>query len=165
MRQFAEWRNDIVHHFPAYDEDDASKQVPTLLNFLAEYINRELGAPLKEFLPRHLFGPAQKALDKWRVVVLESQRRASEEGCVIAQPCPTCSIADVVCVSSAGATHCHVCGACPELRMCGICRSPVLAQYMRLDDDEAICFACASQLLRVQVIEPLTGSSSVEPVS
>jgi hypothetical protein len=158
VRQFAEWRNEIVHHHPRYDETAAAKQLPTLLNFLAEYIYRELGTPLRDFLPHDLFGPAQDAIDKWRVVVQEAQKRARDEGSVIAQPCPTCSIADVVCACKEGRTRCHICGSEADLQVCGVCTFPVLASFMRLDNG-AMCFNCTGKFLRVSVVDPLAANS------
>ena len=35
IRDITQWRHEIVHHMPSFDESVAKKQLPLLLNFLA----------------------------------------------------------------------------------------------------------------------------------
>ena len=48
--QCANWRNQIVHHLPDFDPKEANVQFPKLLNFIAEFMRRELVHPLRKFL-------------------------------------------------------------------------------------------------------------------
>jgi hypothetical protein len=111
IKKFANWRNQIVHHMPLFDDRTANQQLPRLLDFLAGFLRRELDTPLEEFLPTQLYKTAAKLLKEWERVVQEAKTHAQREGSVLSEPCPDCGAADVLCLRDEERVFCHLCAA------------------------------------------------------
>jgi hypothetical protein len=109
IRTFAEWRNQIVHHMPSFDEKAADRQLPRLLDFLAVFLRRELGTPLENFLPKSLYRIASALLREWERVVQNATRQAEAEGSVLSEACPDCGTAGVLCLRDEKRVFCHLC--------------------------------------------------------
>jgi hypothetical protein len=108
---FAEWRNQVVHHMPSFDEKLAERRLPRLLDFLALFLRRELNTPLEAFLPKRLYRTASSLLRDWERVIQEARTRAEGEGNVLAEACPACGATGVLCLRGEGRVYCHLCGA------------------------------------------------------
>jgi hypothetical protein len=93
---FADWRNQIVHHMPSFDERQARNQLPHLLDFIAAYLRNELDTPLESFLPKDLFRAASSLLTDWEDAVRGAAARAAEEGSVLRDTCPLCGAVAVI---------------------------------------------------------------------
>lgn len=109
ITMFGKWRNQIVHHMPVFHDRTANQQLPRLLDFLADFLRRELDTPLKDFLPKELYKTALKLLDEWKRVVQEARAHAQAEGRVLSEPCPDCGAADVLCLRDEKRVFCHLC--------------------------------------------------------
>ena len=107
--RFAAWRNEIVHHLPSYEERLARSQVPALLNFIAEYFDRELDTPLRSFLPRELYRVANDELEKWKRIVAGAVERAQGDGHPLEDTCPDCGARGVLSVREGRQVYCHLC--------------------------------------------------------
>lgn len=118
-----QWRNQIVHHMPEFDTKSVQRQLPQLLEFLADFLRTELGTPLESFLPRALYKFAHRLLADWQRAVAAAQERASQEGGVIPDTCPQCGSSAVMCLRDSPAVHCHLCKAtlyrCDRCDGCG----------------------------------------------
>lgn len=115
----AEWRNHIVHHIPSFDARVAQRQLPQLLDFLADFLRTELGTPLETFLPQALHKVALRLLTDWQKAVAAAQASAIQEGGVLPDTCPRCGSVAVMCLRANAAVHCHLCGA--ALYRCDSC--------------------------------------------
>lgn len=119
----AEWRNQIVHHMPSYDARAAQRQLPQLLDFLADFLRTQLGTPLETFLPKALYKVAHRQLADWQKAVKSAQSSAAHEGGVLPDTCPRCGSAAVMCLRAEDAVHCHLCGTafyrCESCDGCG----------------------------------------------
>lgn len=109
VRRFANWRNDVVHHLPTYDEHEARQQLPQLLDFLVKFLRDDLGVSLRSALPRELYSSANKLLTQWASVVAEAAARAEAEGGVLSEPCPVCGASGVMSGRGKKPAHCHLC--------------------------------------------------------
>jgi len=118
-----QWRNQIVHHMPAFDTTAVQRQLPQLLEFLADFLRTELGTPLEAFLPKALYKVAHRLLTDWQRAVAAAQARASQEGGVLPDTCPQCGSAAVMCLRASAVVHCHLCEAalyrCDRCDGCG----------------------------------------------
>jgi hypothetical protein len=110
VRTFAEWRNQIVHNMPSFDEKAADRQLPRLLDFLAVFLRRELGTLLEDFLPKTLYRTASDLLQECERVVQNACAKAEAEGCVLFEACPDCGAAGVLCLRDEKHVFCHLCG-------------------------------------------------------
>ncbi len=109
INTFAEWRNQIVHHMPAFDPKVPERQLPKLLDVLALFLRRDLDTPLETFLPRQLYRTVLKLLKDWKGVVQDAADRAGAEGQVLAELCPKCGAASVMCLRDEKEVYCHLC--------------------------------------------------------
>lgn len=140
--RFAEWRNSIVHHLPQHDERLARSQVPTLLNFIAEYLDHELDVPLRGFLPRDLYRTANDTLEKWKRIAARAAERAQSEGRVLGEACPDCGVYGVLSVRNGQLVYCHLCDATNcRCASCSQCGRETLASASGHDED-IYCHAC-----------------------
>jgi len=115
----AEWRNQIVHHMPAFNSQAAQRQLPQLLEFLAGYLRTQLATPIESFLPKALYAVAHCLLVDWQKAVATAQATATAEGNVLADTCPRCGSVAVMCLRADAVVHCHLCEA--TLRRCDSC--------------------------------------------
>lgn len=111
IEKFAEWRNEIVHHAPSFDERTARGQLPRLLDFVAVFLRRELDTPLETFLPKDLYETALGYLDDWQKVVSTATEKAIQEGNVIDDDCPVCTARGVLCRLDEDKVYCHLCAS------------------------------------------------------
>lgn len=143
IRLFASWRNEIVHHFASFDERAVRAQVPTLLNFIAEYLDRELDAPLRSFLPLRLYKTANKELEKWRVIVAAAAARAKAEAEPLEEACPDCGARGVLTVREENQVFCHLCDSTSFMYdRCSQCGRRTLINFSRVPDSEHFCIEC-----------------------
>ena len=131
---FAEWRNQIVHHMPSFDEKAADRQLPRLLDFLAVFLRRELGTPLEDFLPKSLYRTALALLREWGRVVQNARAQAEAEGSVLSKTCPDCGTAGVLCLREEKRVICHLC-ASQQYRYdrCTQCGRQTVSRFSSLD--------------------------------
>ncbi|MDQ3623953.1 MAG: hypothetical protein M3463_15950 [Verrucomicrobiota bacterium] len=142
IQQFADWRNQIVHHLPAFDSRTLEVQLPQLLDFLASFMRRELGTLLEEVLPKDLYRTAKDVLTEWQRVVGEAQSRANAEGQVLMEECPFCGVSHVLFLRKESDVYCHLC----EVRgywygECEHCGRHVVSNYSDFDE-RMICDTC-----------------------
>jgi HEPN domain-containing protein len=134
IRTFAEWRNQIVHHMPSFDEKAADRQLPQLLDFLAVFLRRELGTPLEGFLPKSLYRTASALLREWKRVVQNASRQAEAEGSVLSESCPDCGTAGVLCLRDEKRVFCHLCAAQQySYDRCTQCGRQTVSGFLSLD--------------------------------
>jgi hypothetical protein len=134
IRTFAEWRNQIVHHMPSFDEKAADRQLPRLLDFLAVFLRHELSTLLEDFLPKSLYKTASVLLREWERVVQNASRQAEAEGSVLSEACPDCCTAGVLCLRDEKRVFCHLC-ATQQYRYdrCTQCGRQTVSRYSSLD--------------------------------
>jgi hypothetical protein len=111
IKTVADWRNQIVHHMPSFDEVSVDQQLPRLLDFLSSFLRRELDSPIETFLPIQLYRTADCLLTEWRIVAEAARGIAEQEGRVLDDTCPACGGFRVLCLRSDQAVFCHLCGA------------------------------------------------------
>ena len=111
VKQCADWRNQIVHHLPAFDPQLAEVQFPKMLDFIAAFMRRELDTPVQTVLPKGLFRTANRILTEWQRVVAEAQQRAANEGGVMVEACPQCGADRVLCLRDEIKVYCHLCNS------------------------------------------------------
>jgi len=119
IHDIAEWRHQIVHHTPEFNEEIAMRQLPQLLDFLAGLLRTDLGTPLETFLSKDLFKDAQDLLDDWQAAVEAARHEARSEGEVLPDSCPRCGSTLVMTLRNDDAVHCHLCDA--ALYRCDSC--------------------------------------------
>ena len=129
---FAEWRNQIVHHMPSFDEKAADRQLPRLLDFLAVFLRRELDTPLEDFLPKSLYKTASVLRSEWERVVQKANAQA--EGSVLSEACPDCGASGVLCLRSEKRVFCYLC-ASQQYRYdrCTQCGRQTVSRFSSLD--------------------------------
>lgn len=138
----AAWRNEIVHHAPSFDPQAARRQLPPLLNFIADFLRTELNAPLETFLPKRLFKVADGLVADWQKAVAAARASASRDGEVLEDACPRCGSAAVMSLHAANAVQCHLCGATyRRLDTCDGCGKRTVASYAA-QDGENFCDQC-----------------------
>jgi HEPN domain-containing protein len=111
IAKFAEWRNQIVHHMPSFDEESADRQLPLLLDFLAVFLRRELHTLLEDFLPQSLYKTASALLQEWERVIQKARAQAQVEGNVLSEACPDCGTVGVLCFREEKRVYCHLCSS------------------------------------------------------
>jgi len=122
VQQCADWRNQIVHHLPAFDPQMAEVQFPKMLDFIASFMRRELDTSIETVLPTELFRTANLILTEWQRVLAEAQHRASNERGVLVEACPQCGGDHVLCLSNETKVYCHLCHShCYRLQECVQC--------------------------------------------
>ncbi len=132
---FAEWRNQIVHHMPSFDEKVADKQFPRLLDFLSVFLRRELGTPLEGFLPKSLYRTASILLREWERVVQKARDQAQAEGGVLSESCPDCGTTGVLCLRDEKRVFCHLCATQQyHYDRCTQCGRQTVSHFSPLDD-------------------------------
>ncbi len=138
----ADWRNQIVHHMPAFDPRAAQQQLPQLLEFLSGYLRTEVGRPIEAFLPKALYRVANRLLIDWQKAVATAQASASSEGSVLSDTCPRCASIAVMCLRADAEVHCHLCGAAMyHCDSCDGCGQETVISYKPTDGDN-FCDAC-----------------------
>jgi hypothetical protein len=143
---FAEWRNQIVHHMPSFDEKAADRQLPRLLDFLSVFLRRELGTPLEDFLPKSLYRTASTLLREWERVVQNARAQAQAEGNVLSEACPDCGTAAVLCHRGEKRVFCHLCATqqyCYD--RCTQCGRQTVSHFSSLDAGN-YCDRCIDDL-------------------
>ncbi len=144
IRDITQWRHEIVHHMPRFDESVAKKQLPLLLNFLACFLRIELDTPLESFLSPDLYIQANRLLSDWQNAVGLAQFSATEEGNVLSDACPRCGASRVLCLRADAAVHCHPCKAALYLcDQCDSCGRRTVTSYQQFPGDN-YCDACIS---------------------
>lgn len=139
---FAEWRNQIVHHAPAFDPSTARRQLPQLLDFIAAFLRTELSTPLETFLPKPMFNVAHKLLADWQNAVAAAQSTALREGGVVTDACPRCGSTSVMSMRAENAVHCHLCSAALyRLDSCDGCGKRTVTSYALTEGDN-FCDQC-----------------------
>lgn len=119
INTIAVWRNQIIHHMPAFNAEIALQQLPRLLEFLVVFLREELRTPLEAFLPKDLFRVANRLLKDWQKAISSAQAIAADEGNVITDACPKCAGVSVMCLRKDSRVHCHLCGE--SLYLCDHC--------------------------------------------
>jgi hypothetical protein len=159
VHQFANWRNQIVHHLPRFDPNEAEVQFPKLLDFIAAFMRRELSTGLKKVLPLRWYRKADQLLTEWQHAVKEAQAEATQAGNVLPETCPECGSLNVLSVGDQGKVYCHLCGFDRyEYRECDRCgRLGIL--FLHLSDTEHWCRNCEQEL-----IESARDISSKQPM-
>jgi hypothetical protein len=147
IHQCANWRNQIVHHLPDFDPQEAEIQFPKMLNFIAAFMRRELNTPIETVLPKHWYRTAKGILTDWQHAIKAAQARALRAGNVVSETCPRCGSHRVLCVGDQSKVYCHLCGsdtyAYRECDRCG--RLSVLS--FRLSDRGHWCLNCEQELI------------------
>jgi ribosomal protein S27E len=100
----------IVHHLPNFDPEEAKVQFPKLLNFIAEFMRRELGTLIENVLGRKWYRTAKHILAEWKRVLKEAHARANTEGHVLVEACPDCGGSGVLSLRGTQ-VFCHLCGS------------------------------------------------------
>lgn len=145
VTNFAAWRNEIVHHAPSFRPEIAKRQLPQLLDFLAEFLRTVLNEPLETFLPKHLFKIANRVLADWRNAVAAARRKAAGEGGVLDDACPRCGATSVMSLRVDAAVHCHLCGtSLHRLEACDGCGKRTVASYGARGGDN-VCDECIEE--------------------
>jgi hypothetical protein len=117
-----EWRNQVIHHIPQYDNKKAAENLGAVLNFLATFMSNELDINLKGVLETELYSIASNLLDEWESLIEVAMEKASETGrTVLPISCPTCSTMEVVTKINAKEAYCHFCEINLLMGPCEIC--------------------------------------------
>jgi hypothetical protein len=109
IRTFADWRNQIVHHMPSFDEKTVKLQIPKLLDYISIFLRRDLNTPLENFLPLQLYGTVNGLLIEWERVVKTAQEKAKNDARMIPNACPTCGASKVLHLINDRRVHCYLC--------------------------------------------------------
>jgi hypothetical protein len=145
--QCANWRNQIVHHLPDFDPQEAEIQFPKMLNFIAAFMRRELGKGIETILPPHWYKAAKVILEDWKHAIAAAQKRAAKQGSVLAEICPRCGGHGVLCVGDQSKVYCHLCGSDEYLyQECARCGRISLLSF-RLSDKEHWCLNREHELI------------------
>jgi len=152
---FADWRNQIIHHVPAFDSQTARSQLPQLLDFIAGFLRTEFDTPLETFLPKPLFKIADRLLSDWNTAVSAAQSRAALEGGALADACPRCGSASVMSLRDDNAVHCHLCSvALHRLDTCDGCGKRTITSFSP-SEGENFCDQCienaGDQYIQMQI--------------
>jgi hypothetical protein len=141
VHQCANWRNQIVHHLPDFDPEEAKVQFPKLLNFIAEFMRRELGTPIENILGKTWYRTAKNILAEWKRVLEEANGRANTEGHVLVEACPDCGGEGVLSLRGTQ-VFCHLCGSDQyEYQECGRCRRPTVTGV-----GKSFCSKCLNEV-------------------
>jgi hypothetical protein len=111
IRTFADWRNQIVHHMPSFDETAAGLQLPQLLDFISMFLRRDLDLPLEDFLPKRLYRTAKGILKEWERVISDAREKAKHDDNTISIPCPHCGVPDVLTLIDGRKVSCYLCNS------------------------------------------------------
>jgi len=141
VNTFSGWRNELVHHLPAFDPKLAERLLPQLLDFLAGTLRRDLGSPLEGFLPKSLFRVVTHVLEDWRTAIQNAAIAAQAEGQVLDEACPTCGARAVLCLRNDTDVYCHLCRTASEYGECDRCGRMVVSRFSAVMDDR-ICKRC-----------------------
>ena len=141
INTFAGWRNELVHHLPAFDAQLAERLLPQLLDFLASTLRRDLNSPLESFLPKNLFRVTTHILEDWQVAIRRATDAARAEGQVLDDACPTCGARGVLCLRDDSAVHCHLCLSSLTYDECHQCGRMVASTFPDTADGP-ICRRC-----------------------
>jgi HEPN domain-containing protein len=140
IEKFAEWRNEIVHHAPSFDERTARGQLPRLLDFVAAFLRNELSTPLEKFLPIDLYKDVHGILADWETAVAAARKQATTEGNVLEDGCPVCQAVGVLCLQDEDQLFCYL---CETIRAYGWCRScKTMTGIVASGDEENYCDDC-----------------------
>ena len=161
VREMANWRNQIVHHMPAYDPEAAQKQMPKMLDFLAAYLRSELEMPLEEFLPPEQYRDAARLLTDWQHAVEAARTEAADAGSTFAGiGCPICGETEVVSADGHGLARCHLCGVkLHVVDKCDGCGRKMLTSLEPFPGDNCCeeCIAAAGDQYISQYVDYLRG--------
>lgn len=142
IHTFADWRNQIVHHMPAFEAKAAERQLPQLLDALALILRRDLAAPLETFLPTDLYKVVLGLLEDWKGVVQGAAEAAAVEGAVLAELCPRCGAASVMCLRDERRVYCHLCSASHyRYDRCDQCERHTVSTFSAFDTGN-LCDSC-----------------------
>lgn len=134
IAKFGEWRNQIVHHMPSFDEKAADRQLPRLLDFLTVFLRRELDTPIEDFLPKPLYKTASTLLREWERVIQKASAQAQAEGSVLSEACPDCGTAGVLCLREEKRVFCHLCSSQHyRYDRCTQCGRQTVSRFSSLD--------------------------------
>jgi hypothetical protein len=147
VHQFANWRNQIVHHLPDFDPNEAKVQFPKLLDFIAAFMRRELNTGIEKVLPTHWYRTAEEILTDWQQAVKEAQVQATQTGKLLADACPRCGSHGVLSVTDRSKVYCHLCGLDNyEYRECDRCKRVGVLSFTL--GDKHWCINCQKELER-----------------
>ena len=112
------------------------------MEFLAGYLRSDLGTPIEGFLPVTLYKVVHRLLVDWQKAVATAQASAVGEGSVLADVCPRCGSAGVMCLRGDAVVHCHLCGATLyQCDSCDGCGRKTVVSY-ELSAGENFCDDC-----------------------
>ncbi|HUH08764.1 MAG TPA: hypothetical protein VML96_13270 [Egibacteraceae bacterium] len=131
VRLVAAWRNDIVHHVPAFPEKDASAKAQRMFDFLLRFARIELGQDMQDLVSADFYRLANDLLDEWRHVVERARADAAASGReLIDHECPGCGAERVLTSgdSEGVGAYCHLCGLEYEMGPCRFCGKLAVAR-------------------------------------
>ena len=150
IREVAKWRNEIVHHTPTFDRNEAVAKLGEIYNFVGNFLVHRLGVELRSVIPPDLFSTAGELLEEWESVVAEASSRAAiaaseSGGTVLGETCPSCGAASVLVQAPDGSVRCLLCekqslfsGTCP------LCNQPAISDMEGFNQGEVYHEQCIS---------------------
>jgi hypothetical protein len=141
--EFADWRNDIVHHMPRGDIQTISRKLPTLIDFISAFLRSDLHTRLETFLPTRLFTTAERLLSDWQQAIQAARQRAKDKANAIGESCPTCAVTGVLGAVGSNQAYCYLCQQTFELHFrCAGCGHPLPPMHVNEFLDNAYCRDC-----------------------
>jgi hypothetical protein len=129
----SKWRHEIVHHMPTYYSKQARISLGLLYDFIARFLETELGMQFKNFIPKASYKIVNGLLEEWKKVVGEAKTRAQKEGNVLtSQECSVCGATETICLREEEA-FCHLCESSLVVGECPICHKQAVDTDTDLD--------------------------------
>jgi hypothetical protein len=117
----SKWRHEIVHHMPTYNSKQAKISLGLLYDFIARFLETELGIQFKTFIPKASYKIVNGLLAEWNKVVSEAKTKTQKEGNVLTSlECPVCGATETLCLREEEA-FCHLCESSLLVGECPIC--------------------------------------------
>lgn len=139
------WRNEIVHHLPTFEHEEATRDLGGLFDLLLGFLARQLSIDIRSFVGRDLYKVLNGIVGEWERLVSDAEQRAQEEGSVTeTDQCPNCGRRGVVVRRDRHLAYCHLCrldlsfGLCSECGRVAFWRQPHVASEF----DDEICDDC-----------------------
>lgn len=124
----AEWRNQIVHHMPEFSEEQATRKLGLLYDFISHFLEKEINVQLKDFIPKSLYKIADNLLSSWKKFKKDAFEKALKEGNVFkSQECPICGGIDTVCIRD-DEGFCHLCESKLKIGECPFCHKQAIGE-------------------------------------
>lgn len=149
IRNVANWRNEIVHHMPNYEERKAVTELGKLYDFLVAFLRDELKLDIRNIIPKSLFPLLNEILKEWQVLVREAKEKAAIEGEInLVEECPVCWLIGTVSKRKRNQAYCHLCKTKLVYAPCDFCGNLTLDTYPYIPQRGAHHARCIEEVMR-----------------